>query len=147
MACSNKDLVELITQKTRDRCIYWTAEAQGPTDPPEPNPYVTTSNAGYAFTSIYDGDPSAPYAIYNVWKELGVNPLFARYVLSVERFNHPSEVIGGDTIDDCSDEVEILYNYLLAFNATDDLDGPSEEIDAKNQFDQDFLNGLTCDES
>lgn len=145
MACSNKDLVSLISQKTRDRCLFWNALAQGPSIPPEPDPYLTQSNAGYRFTSKYDGDTGQPYEIYNIWKELGVNPLFARYVLSVQRYNNPSDVVDGDTIDDCSDQVEELYNYLLAFNDSSDFDGPSEEIDAKNQFDRDFLNGLSCE--
>ena len=141
MACSNKDLVLAVTQKTRDRCISWDSEYQGTgVDCPDPDPYISYSDPGYKFTSL----PPAgePNIVFTVWKQRGVNPLFARYVMKVERSGIPegSSIPSCEQIDDCSDDVEILYNYLLS----DVTDPPSEEIGEKNQFDNDFLERLSC---
>jgi len=62
--------------------------------------------------------------------------------MKVDRSGIPAEssIPPSEQIDDCSDDVEILYDYLLS----DVTDPPSEEIGEKNQFDNDFLEGLSC---
>jgi hypothetical protein len=141
MACSNKDLVIAVTQKTRDKCITWDSEYQGGSVCPEPSPSINYSDPGYKFTSL--PPESEPSITFTVWKQTGVNPLFARYVMKVDRSGLPedSSIPPCEQIDDCSDDVEILYDYILS-NVT--VDPPSEEIGEKNKFDNDFLDGLSC---